>query len=78
MIIQQCDSTSVKYFLSYKSVYSMREKTTDWNLTDELLQMNMFMVFLSPLLTRVERNTESFKIMLRYFHFSAIKGDVQT
>ena len=52
----------------------MREKTTDWNLTDELLQMNMFMVFLSPLLTRVERNTESFKIMLRYFHFSAIKG----
>ena len=46
--------------------------------TDELLQMNMFMFFLSPLLTRVEGTTESFKIMLRYFHFSAIKGDVQT
>ena len=79
MMIQQMSTLVSSIIQPHKSMDSMREKTTDWNLyrwtsTDE----QMFMFFLSPPLTRVEGTTESFKIMLRYFHLSAIKGDAQT
>ena len=46
----------------------MREKTTNWNFYRWTCSW-----FLSPLSSPVEGTTESFKIMLRYFHLPAIK-----
>ena len=62
--------SSIFYHTSQYILWEKRRQTG--TSTDELLQMNMFMVSLSPLLTS-RGDYWKFKIMLKYFHLPAIK-----